>query len=78
MAGKWEWAISREEKITRFANALVSTSDSYHKGFMSKPTWKSHMESLWGQITALGLRENVEALVDPALVGLRPPSEQRI
>ena len=70
--------MTREERAERFAVALTSTSARYRAGCMSKTTWKSHTESLWGQVKAAGLYDEVLEQVDPALTGLRPPSEQRI
>lgn len=70
--------MTRQEQAERFARALQSTSDRYYRGCLSKATWKSHMASLWGQVRAAGLYDNVLELVDPALVGLRPTGEQRI
>lgn len=67
----------RDEQIRRFAVALTDTSTRYRGGFMSHPTWKSHMASLWGQVMAAGLRADVMDQVDPALVGVRPVWEQR-
>jgi hypothetical protein len=71
-------AEARQERVERFAVALRSTSARYLAGCMSKPTWKSHMGSLWGQVESAGLREQVESMVDPAMVGLRPFGEQRL
>lgn len=73
-----ELDFTREEHIVRFVRALTNTSTSYRKGCMSKATWKDHMESLWGSARAKGVLNEVIEQVDPALVGLRPLSEQRI
>jgi hypothetical protein len=76
MAFKMPWG--REETAERLARALMSTGDSYRRGCMSRLTYRSHMASLWGQARVHGVMAEVEAQVDPALVGLRPLGEQRI
>jgi len=70
--------VTRKELASKLAQALTSTSDRYLAGCMSRPTWSSHISSLWGQVDAAGLKKDVLKLVDPAKVGLRPLSEQRI
>lgn len=70
--------MTRAEQAQRLAGALLSTAERARGGFMSHATMKSHMASLWGTVDAKGLREDVLELVDPALVGVRPLSEQVI
>ncbi len=50
---------------TTYARALLSTTDRYLQGCLTRATWDKHMKSLWGTIRARGLTRDVLALVDP-------------
>jgi len=57
-------ASKQPSDATVYARAIQSTTDSYQRGLMSHTTWQSHVASLWGTVTHLGLRTEVVQLVD--------------
>ena len=66
-----EFGIKRAtaDDADRFARALRSTSDRYLAGLMSEAAWRTHMRTLWDRIVAVGLRDEVMALVAPVSGG---------
>lgn len=48
-----------------FARALLTTTERYLNGCLSRATWDNHMKSLWGTIEHRGLTRDVLTLVDP-------------
>jgi hypothetical protein len=46
------------------ASALISTSDRYTRGYMTRGTFKRHMRALWCQIEDAGLKPRVLALLE--------------
>lgn len=57
--------IVQETRAHKYARAITDTHTRYRRGMMSRPTWKKHMESLWGTVTHKGLTAEVMGLLEP-------------
>lgn len=62
----------RRQWAARFARAINSTTARYVDGFMSRPTYRTHLAALWGQVPA-SLREQVKEMVTVVEVARQDP-----
>lgn len=52
----------------RLATAITDTVNRYWAGCMSRPTFRDHLRSLWGQVKAAGLAEPVTARLEAGIL----------